>query len=132
MLDLEQVKNVLQGIVALAALIKLRKETLSNGREPTADELQNVQVPEVSTVGFNPFIAHIAESTLDAITVVIDRARKRLDGALQDPANSRQIRDAEEEAARSTICAELARIKRLNEQNLPEEFEKIRREFECA
>lgn len=132
MVDLEQIKVVLQGISAVAALIKLRRETQKAEREPTPAQIDGATRVRVSTVGFDTLAAAIQQSTLDAISDVIDRARKRLDEALRDPANTKQSRDSEEQIAQSTICGELKRIKRLNGGALPGEYGAVWDEFACA
>lgn len=132
MVDLEQIKVVLQGISAVAALIKLRREAQKADREPTPAQIDGATGVRVSTVGFDTLAAAIQQSTLDAISDVIDRARKRLDEALRDPANTKQARDSEEQIAQSTICGELKRIKRLNGSTLPGEYVAVWDEFACA
>jgi hypothetical protein len=132
MVDMEQIKVVLQGITTLAALIKLRRETQELEREPTAREIEDTSRALASPRGFEAFQANIKQSTLDAIGGVIERARERFDSALSDPANPKQVRDAEEQVARSTICGELKRSKRLNMDSLPDDYEEIWREFQCA
>ena len=132
MVDLDQVKMVLQGISTLAALIKLRRESQKKAQEPTPAQIDTVLKPRmVSVVGFQSFAATLQQSTLDAINDVIERARKRFEDALRDPANTKQARDAEEQIAQSTICGELRRIKRMNGQTLPSEYDSIWTEFAC-
>ena len=133
MVELESIKIVLQGLSTLASLIKLRRETLKEDREPSPSEMeQALELHEVTTKGFETLAAAISEGTLNAINDVIDRARKRYEDAIRDPANNKQARDAEEQIAKSTICGELKRIKRHNGGDLPEEYEDDWIEFECA
>lgn len=136
MIDLDQIRTVLQGISTIAALIKLRGETQKKEREPTQAEIQaqtDLVLKRAATPrGFEVMQASIKQSTLDAIGDVIERARERFDGALRDPANNKQARDAEEQIAKSTICGELKRIRRLNQDSLPAEYEDIWQEFACA
>ena len=134
MVDLEQIKTVFQGITALAALIKLRRETQKSGQEPSPEQISVATSVKASV---NPFdvsklVATMQQSTLDAIGDVIDRARKRFEEALRDPANNKQSRDAEEQIAQSTICGELRRIKRLNGGALPPDYDSEWNEFACA
>lgn len=132
MVELEQIRLVLQGLTTIAALIKLRREAQESGRELTASEIMDASRVEPSINGFDTMHAQITQSTLDAIGAVIERARKRFDDALRDPANPKSVRDLEEEAARFTICGELHRIRRLNEDVLPADYEQMWREFACA
>lgn len=136
MIDLEQIRTVLQGISTVAALVKLRRETLKKEREPTQLEIQSQTDSVLNRIatpqGFDVMQASIKQSTLDAIGDVIERARERFEGALRDPANNKQARDAEEQIAKSTICGELKRIRRLNRDMLPPEYEDIWQEFTCA
>ena len=132
MVDMEQIGTVLQGIATLAALIKLRRETQKGDREPTPSEIEGASGVLASPQGFETLQAIIKQSTLDAISGVVDRARQRFESALVDPANTKQARDAEEQVARSTICGELARIKRLNGNTLPNDYEEMWQEFACV
>lgn len=132
MVELEQIKVVLQGLTTIAALIKLRREARESGREPTALEIEGASRVEPSLNGFDVLHAQITQSTLDAIGAVIERARRRFDDALRDPANPKSVRDSEEDAVRFTICGELHRIRRLNDGALPTEYEQLWREFACV
>ena len=132
MVDMEQIKVILQGISTLAALIKLRRESRKEDREPSPAQINRATTAPVSTVGFSTLAAAIQQSTFDAISDVVDRARKRFEEAIRDPANTKQARDAEEQIAQSTICGELKRIKRLNGNTLPDDYESVWDEFSCA
>lgn len=133
MIDMEQLRTVLQGIGTLAALIKLRRESVAKGEELSNEQVRAMasQVRTVETTGFEALAATISPSTLDAIKHVIDRARKRYVEALMDPANTTQARDSEQQTAQSTICAELKRIKSHNNQSLPVDLDSVWREFAC-
>jgi hypothetical protein len=133
MVDLEQIKVVLQGISTLASLIQLRRDSLEKGEEPTDEQIDSsVSNESAKTDGFDTLIATIQTSTLNAIGEVIERARKRYEDAIRDPANTRQARDAEEQIAQSAICGELKRIKRHKGGSLPTDYDTIWVEFVCA
>jgi len=70
--------------------------------------------------------------TLQVIWGNIDEAEDRLKKALKDPANSNQEKDKEVKIAAATICAELRRIKSLNQGVLPHpELEQLWKSFDC-
>lgn len=132
MVDLDQIRTVFQGLSALAALIKLRRDSQASHREPTEAEIETITVPIYPDYQLRNLQANITESTLDAINGVIDRARKRFENTIRDPSIHGAVRDAEEEAARSTICSELLRIRRLNQKELPAELEATWKEYGCS
>jgi hypothetical protein len=126
---------VVQSISALAALIRLWRETRNTPSGPTPSQIDAVQQqarkdPDVETI--TTLHTVIPAETLAAIDETIERARKRFDKALRNPANTKEAKDAEEEVARATICGELKRIKRLNGQQLPKKHATDWASFECA
>jgi hypothetical protein len=126
---------VVQGISALAALIRLWRETRNTPSGPTPKEIDTVQreaAQEVDRETVDVFMTVISPGTLGAIEETIERARKRFEKALRNPANGQEAKDGEHEVARATICGELERIKRLNAGRLPKKHENNWKEFECG
>jgi len=68
---------------------------------------------------------------LDVMERNIAKAKDRLKRALEDPANTQQAKDDELDVAKSKICAELRRIRELNQDLLPEGMEPIWLSFRC-
>ena len=133
MVDLEQIKIVLQGISTLAALITLRNDSQKEGKEPSDLQIDNAVMPlTIDSSGFEALATTISQDTLSAINEVIVRAKNRYLDALRDPVNNKQARDAEEQIAKSSICGELKRIKRHNGGSLPTDYSSVWDEFGCA
>lgn len=77
-------------------------------------------------------LSHIVDpGILKIIVENVAKAKDRFMKALGDPANSQQAKDQETDIVKSTICAELARLKSLNQGNLPEALVRDWSSFEC-
>jgi seryl-tRNA synthetase len=71
-------------------------------------------------------LAHVIDDSLLRVRAKnISKAQTRLMKALEDPANSSQTRDNELAIASSAICAELRRLRQLNNDSLPPSFVKV-------
>ncbi len=73
----------------------------------------------------------IPEDILKAILNNINKAKERFIKAINNPSCNTQCEDQEHEIASATICGELERIKRLNNQQLPEDIKELWISFQC-
>jgi len=136
-MSIEIAGMVISGITALTNLLeiwkvaRMRKEGISVTQVEFYREIKSLPSIESSEAAIT-LSKMIPDDILNAILKNIKEAIKRFSDAIMDPACNKQCEDREHEIAASTICSELERIKRLNNQQLPRELEKLWISFQCG
>ena len=126
---------VIAAISALSSVIQAREAAREKHAELTAEQIDTalqVGPPDLESSEVSVLNQVIPPDLLQTMEENIEEAINRLERALKDPANSPQTRDQEEAIAKSIICSELARIRRLNDEALPGQLANLWVVFKCG
>jgi hypothetical protein len=139
-MGLDVVTLIIAAISAMANVVQAYKSAKEMKRGLSAKEIDSIakESEEIIEAKYyhkgemDEIYNCVDAETLLVIWNVIEEAEERLKKALKDPANSNQEKDKEVRIAGATICAELRRIKTLNQGKLPHtELERLWKSFDC-
>jgi hypothetical protein len=135
-MNLEAAKLMVESIGTLSSLVKVWQNARGSGADVTREQVEKTiesLQPSPSHATLEQITLIISQPVLDTIAETIADAIERLRDALSDPSNTQQDKDKEERVARATICRELKRVKRLNNNVLPDGMlEDYWRSFSCS
>lgn len=126
---------VITAISALSSVIRAREAARAKNEELTPEQIDSalkVPPPDLNSSEVAVVNQVIPADLLRTIEENIEEAVERFERALKDPANSPQTRDQEEAIAKSVICSELARLRRLNDEALPGKLADLWVAFKCG
>jgi hypothetical protein len=120
-------------VPSISSLIELWRRTQDRAEPLTAEEIEEavIQPPPIQPPP-GPVLLSVAADISQVIRDNVNGALDRLKKALGDPSNTQQDKDKEVKVAQATICAELERLRRLNNGQLPGDLHIIWNQFGCG
>lgn len=125
--------TIFSGISVLSSVIQTWIEA-RNRNEPLAPNEVRSKLIEIKTESIRShyqFNLVIDNRILDVIRDNIDKATEDLTKSLSDPNNDEASKDRAVERAKYTICYELKRLKGLNNDELPNQFDNAWKSNRC-
>lgn len=119
-MSLDLASTIAASVSALSSVVQVWKAAKDMNRSFSRSKAINAASQASSTPKLVKSIMVIDTGILKKLRDIINRAKKRLMDAIEDPTNTDQDIDAEMEKANRVICKTLERIKSLNRGKLPD------------
>ena len=132
-MSLDLASTIAASVSALSSVVQAWKAAKDMNRSFSRTKAINAASQASSTPNLVKSIMVIDTDLLKKFRDIMNKAKKRLMDALDDPTNTNQDIDAEMERANKVICKALERIKSFNRGKLPDaESKKLWLSHGCA
>ncbi|KAB2880917.1 hypothetical protein F9K33_02860 [bacterium] len=125
--------TIFSGVSALSSVIQTWSEARNRNETLGPNEVRNnfIKIKTESIQSHYQFNLVINSKILDVIRGNVEKATEDLIKSLSDPNNDDTSKDKAVERAKYTICNELKRLKDLNNDELPDQFDDVWKSNRC-